>query len=241
MTRATLVTPVTATRPDHTQLPDKDGMPVRNTLEPYQSALLTESLTPTLNIQYPAADYYIGQDTGIYWRETNPPERGCKAPDWYLVLGVPHLLDGVMRRSYVLWQELIWPLLTLEYVSGDGTEERDRTPWEGKYWVYENVIGTSYYGIYEPERGVVELYQRVGPRFQPMQPNGHGRYPIPVLGVELGIWEGNVGGYEMPWLRWWDAQGQLLRSPVELAAEESERAERFAAKLRELGVDPNSL
>src|ERR1700681_3917448 len=106
MTTAILPATMTKPRPDHTQLPDKDGVPVRNTLEPYQSALLTESLTPTLNSQYPTGAFSIGQDCGIYWRETNPPGRGCKAPDWYLVPGVPRLLDGLMRRSYVLWQEL---------------------------------------------------------------------------------------------------------------------------------------
>ncbi len=241
MTTAILPATVMKSRPDHTQLPDKDGVPVRNTFEPYQSAILTESLTPTLNQLHPGGDYYIGQDTGIYWREIDPPERGCKAPDWYLVLGVPRLLNGLMRRSYVLWQEFIHPLLTLEYVSGNGAEERDRTPWEGKFWVYENVIDTAYYGIYEPEGGTLEMHQRVGSRFRTLQPNGDRRYPIPELGVELGIWEGSVGGYELSWLRWWDSQGNLVRSPTEQVAEEHERAERLAAKLRELGVDPSSL
>ena len=41
---------------------------------------------------------------------------------------VPRLLDGQMRRSYVLWIEGATPLVVLEYVSGDGIEERDRTP-----------------------------------------------------------------------------------------------------------------
>ncbi len=234
MTPTIIPETVTLPRPDHILLPDKDGVPVRNTLEPYQSALLTESLTPTLNQLHPGGDYYIGQDCGISWRKTDPPERGCMTPDWYLVLGVPRLLEGLMRRFYDLWQELIRPCLILEYAAGDGAEERDRTPWEGKSWLYETVIIPAYYGIYDPQRGALEMLQRFGSRFRAMQPNAEGRYPIPELGVELGIWEGSVGGYEMPWLRWWDAQGTLLPT-------DAERAERLAAKLRELGVDPSSV
>ncbi len=39
------------------------------------------------------------------------------------------MLNGTFRRSYVLWQEFIAPLIVLEFVSGNGAEERDRTPW----------------------------------------------------------------------------------------------------------------
>jgi hypothetical protein len=39
---------------------------------------------------------------------------------------------------------------------------------------------------------------------------------------------------DLPWLRWWDSAGKLL-----LTGEE--RAEKLAAKLRELGVDPDEL
>ncbi|WP_026087708.1 Uma2 family endonuclease, partial [Chlorogloeopsis fritschii] len=77
---------------------------------------------------------------GIYWRLTDPPEKGAEAPDWFYVPNVPPLLDGQTRRSYVLWREYIAPLIVLEFVSGDGSEERDKTPWTGKFWIYEQVI-----------------------------------------------------------------------------------------------------
>jgi hypothetical protein len=94
-------------------------------------------------------------------------------------------------------------------------------------------------------------------------------YPIPPLGVELGLWEGIYKNVELPWLRWWDNQGQLLPTPEEFALEqkqlaelekqraelekqraetEKQRAEQekqcadlLAAKLRELGVNPDEL
>src|SRR5688572_8309295 len=92
-----------ATLPDHTQLPDKDGAIVQNFQEHPQSTMLTGSARPKLDLVYPDGQYAIGCDSGIYWKLTNPVLDGCKAPDWFLVPGVPPKLDGQVRRSYVLW------------------------------------------------------------------------------------------------------------------------------------------
>jgi Uma2 family endonuclease len=95
--------------PDHTQLPESDGTFVlakrtvgQNFQEHPQSILLTESIKPVLQKIHPDGQYCIGQDSGIYWRMTDPPERGAEAPDWFYVPNVPPSLNGQMRRSYVL-------------------------------------------------------------------------------------------------------------------------------------------
>ncbi|QIR40673.1 Uma2 family endonuclease [Tolypothrix sp. PCC 7910] len=217
--------------PDHTQLPESDGTFVKNFQEHPQSSLLTDSIKPILQKRHPDGQYCIGQDSGIYWRMTDPPEKGAEAPDWFYVPNVPPLLDGQIRRSYVLWREFIAPLIALEFVSGDGNEERDKTPWKGKFWIYEQVIHPSFYGIYEVNKASVEVYELIGGQYQLMSPNERGHYPITPLGVELGIWQGQYQNAELPWLRWWDEQGNLL-----LTGEE--RADRLAAQLRALGVDP---
>ena len=133
-----------AALPNHLQLPCRDGVPVRDAIEAPQSALLTESLSPLLSQLFPEDRYFIGADVGIYWRLVEERLRGAKSPDWYLVTEVPNLLDGEFRRSYVLWQEQRLPLILLEFAPSDSTEEHDRTPEEGKYWVYENRIRPSY-------------------------------------------------------------------------------------------------
>lgn len=226
--------PAAGPPPDHAMLPDKDGTFVRNTFEFWQSHLLTDSLLAVAEKHFPQGHYFIGEDCGIYWRLTEPPERGVKAPDWFLVPEVPRLLDGQMRRSYVLWQEEVSPLLVLEYVSGDGTEEHDRTPDVGKYWVYENRIRATYYGIYDPNLATLEMFALSTGRYVGLEPSAAGRFPVDRLGVELGVWNGAFGGYEARWLRWWDSQGSLLLTGAE-------RAERLGAKLRELGLDPDSI
>lgn len=245
--------PDPAELPDHTQLPDKDGNFVRNWLEPPQSALLNDSLEPVLETLFPDKQYTIGNDSGIYWKLTDPPLDGCKSPDWYLILGVPPMLAGKRRRSYVMWKERKVPLIAIEYVSGDGSEERDRTPQTGKFWVYEHEIQIPYYAIYEAEWSRLEVNRLVNRIYEKCEPNERGHYPIAPLGVELGIWDGVIANMDGPWLRWWDANGNLLlsskekteaaglRIQVERQRAESaeERAKVLAEKLRFLGIDPD--
>lgn len=135
--------------PDHTQLPESDGTFVKNFQVHPQSIILTDSLTPVLQNLYPNRQYCIGQNSGIYWRIIEPPERGAVSPDWFYVPNVPPTLNGEIRRSYVIWQEYLAPLIVLEFVSGDGSEERDATPYKGKFWIYEKGIRVPFYGIYE--------------------------------------------------------------------------------------------
>lgn len=266
--------------PDHRQLPESDGTFVfasraggQNFQEHPQSLLLTSSIKPTLDALHPEGDYAVGQDCGIYWRLTDPPEKGAEAPDWFYVAGVPPLLDGERRRSYVMWKEIIVPLIAIEFVSGDGSEERDRTsPLKpiatngssgndspgnafsenkakaGKFWVYEQAIRIPFYAIYEVDKASVEVYELVAQTYQKCLPNERGHYEIGPLGVELGIWQGEYMNQSLPWLRWWDNDGNLLLSGEERADkqqqradEEQQRADRLAAKLRELGINPDEV
>ncbi len=221
--------------PDHTQLPESDGTFVKNFQEHPQSLILTDSIGPVLQQLHPDGQYAIGQDCGIYWREANPPEKGAEAPDWFYVPNVPPKLDGQIRRSYVLWREFIIPLIALEFASGDGSEERQQTPLSrseegevtkpGKFWVYERIIGIPYYGIYEINNGKLEVYILVGGRYQKLTPNERGHYPIPPMGVELGLWYGSYQNQTQQWLRWWDEQGNLLLIGDERAEQERSRTE----------------
>jgi hypothetical protein len=72
------------------------------------------------------------------------------------------------------------------------------------------------------------------------------------LGVELGIWQGQYQNMVLPWLRWWDEQGNLLltgeeRAEIErqraeqaelLLGQEQLRVEQLKEQLRRLGVNP---
>jgi Uma2 family endonuclease len=268
--------PPTLSLPDHTQLPESDGTFVfaersggKNFQEHPQSILLTSAIRPVLEQLHPDGRYCIGQDSGIYWQLVDPPERGAEAPDWFYVSNVAPLLDGQYRRSYVMWKEVVAPLIAIEFVSGDGSEERDTTsPFlsaeakAGKFWVYEQAVRISFYAIYDVKKASVEVYELVAQRYQLIMPNSRGHYPIPPLGVELGIWQGRVDNQTLPWLRWWDGNGSLLLTGEEQAdverqranAEEQradaekqradtekQRADRLTAKLREMGINPQDI
>jgi Uma2 family endonuclease len=211
--------------PDHKDLPETDGSIVQNFQEHPQAMILTGTMQPVLQRRHPDGRFAIGQDCGIYFRLTDPPLAGCKAPDWFYVPGVPPLLDGEVRRSYVLWQEHVPPLLLIEFVSGDGTEERDTTPETGRFWVYERVVQAQYYAIYEVDPGQVELFRLVDGRYQAVEANERGHYPVEELGVELGIWHGSYYNQELPWLRVWDLNGVLLPTAEEHAEAAHQHAE----------------
>jgi hypothetical protein len=64
----------------------------------------------------------------------------------------------------------------------------------------------------------------------------------------LGIWQGQYEEMELPWLRWWDSEGNLLLTGDErsqlLASQleqERQRAERLAERLRQMGIDPDEV
>ncbi|MCU0542369.1 MAG: Uma2 family endonuclease [Oscillatoriaceae cyanobacterium Prado104] len=228
--------------PDHTQLPESDGTFVKNFQEHPQSLILTDSIGPILQQIHPDGQYAIGQDCGIYWRETEPAEKGAEAPDWFYVPDVPPKLDGQIRRSYVLWREHLAPLIAIEFASGDGSEERDKTPLynkageiqkPGKFWVYERIMRIPFYAIFEVRANKLEVYHFTDGYYQITTPNDRGHYPIPLLGVELGLWEGSYQNQTQIWLRWWDLEGNLLLIGAERAELEKQRAEQAESQLEQ--------
>lgn len=167
----------------------------------------------------------------------------------------------------MLWKEVLAPLIAIEFVLDNGDEVRDKTlPFTnpeakaGKFWIYEQAIRIPFYAIYEMEKAAVEVYKRIGGRYEKCSPNERGHYPISAMGVELGIWQGSYSNQTLPWLRWWDGEGNLLligderaeketqradqekqraEKETQRADQEKQRADQMAAKLRELGIDPD--
>ncbi|GCA94635.1 hypothetical protein MAE30S32_32870, partial [Microcystis aeruginosa 11-30S32] len=74
------------------------------------------------------------------------------------------------------------------------------------------------------------------------------RLPIPQLELSLGLWQGSYRGIERLWLRWLTLEGELIPlADEELIAAKQEasaakqRAEQLAARLRELGIEPETI
>jgi len=151
----------------------------------------------------------------------------CKAPDWMYVRPVKPWQSTKIRRSYTPHTEGSIPQVVMEFLSETYGEEYsvESTQHVGKWFFYEQVIQVPIYVIFRPQAGNVEVYALENGRYnKPRKPNELGRYWIPGLDLFLGVWEGSHEGRTGYWLRWWNAQGELLLWSEELTEQERQRA-----------------
>lgn len=99
----------------------------------------------------------------------------------------------------------------------------------------------TYYVVYDPFRELsdepLRVYERgFGKRYR-LRPD----FQLSDLALQLTIWHGAYEAWEEDWLRWCDATGQMLPTGAESTQRQAERAARLAAKLRELGFDPEQV
>lgn len=242
--------------PDDYPIPDD---PVDNIHQPLLAAALTDALrtanclptqalTPT---NYPLCVTY--NDAIV-----------IKAPDWAYIPAISVARQAV-DRSYTPNLQGELPTIVLEFISEtEGGEYSIKpTPPIGKWFFYERILKVPIYGIFVPDRGLLELYRLTEDKYDLEIPDENGRHWIAELNLFLGPWRGDLGtersGY---WLRWWDAEGNLLLWGHEKAAQESQRAEqesqraeqesqradaaqlkaeRLAERLRQQGIDPDEV
>ncbi|OSO93331.1 hypothetical protein B7O87_05970, partial [Cylindrospermopsis raciborskii CENA303] len=94
----------------------------------------------------------------------------------------------------------------------------------GKFWVYEQAVKIPYYAIFNGFEGTLEMYHLEQGRYKQVKANRRNHYPIPELGVELGMLLDQERP-PIPWLRWWDNGGNLLLTGNERAEQECQRRE----------------
>lgn len=218
--------------PTSAELPDSDDTPVDNELQNLIPNLLAAVLA---YLWAEREDWFFGVDMGIYYALGEPPI----VPDGFLSLGVERFVSEEGRLSYVLWEEdNITPLWALEVVSKTYSSE-----YEQKKIAYADV-GILYYVIYAPGRGKrrkrqpFEVYRLVDGQYvlQTGEP-----YWMPEIGLGIGREQGTHQGWTREWLYWYDQEGNRLLTPEEVAQRETQRAQRLANRLRNLGIDPDTL
>jgi Uma2 family endonuclease len=166
---------------------------------------------------------------GIY----SSPELPPIVPDAFLSLGVERCYDEELRPSYVLWDEDVVPSFVLEVVS-----PRYREEYTTKLKIYEQ-MGVLYYVIYSSKRKrkpKFEVYKLVDGLYQLLAIN---TVWMPEIGLGIGYERGNYGGITREWLYWYDEDGNRYATPNERIQQELNRSNKLAAKLRELGIDPD--
>jgi Uma2 family endonuclease len=223
-------------------LPDD---PVENVQQPWLAAALTDALGANGLIQ---PEMLIASNFGLVATLNN--KMIVKAPDWLYVPQVNAIAEGEIRRSYTPYTEGEAVAVVMEFLSeADGGELSVRsTPPYGKLYFYEQVLQVPTYVTYDPYEISLEVRCLQEGRYQVQPADAAGRIYLPELKLWLGIWYGERLGQMTNWLRWWDESGNLLLWSSEQAEQERQRAEQerqraeaLAAKLRELGIDPNQI
>lgn len=186
-------------------------------------------------------DYFVGGNMFVYYSRSQVLNKDFRGPDFFVALDVE---DNRERQGWVTWEEEgRFPDVIVELMS-PSTAKVDR---EVKKKLYERTFHTADYYIYDPfdSNSLQGWHLDAKQRYQPLVPNEQGWLWCETLELWLGTWLGSIRR-EPPqgmchWLRFYDQQANLILLPEEIAELERQRAERLAARLRDLGEDPDSL
>ncbi|MEW5989314.1 MAG: Uma2 family endonuclease, partial [Chloroflexota bacterium] len=201
-------------------LPDSDGEPMENERERFQITLLLEILYHGWRGRQ---DFYAAGNMFLYYsleqgrqiieeviKRSRPP-RAFRGPDVFIVLNV----DGSFRRQkWVVWEEGgRYPDVIFEFFS-PSTEQADRTT---KKTLYEQTFRTPEYYWFDPFRPSVFQGWHLDSRgqYQPATPDERGWLWSPKLQLWIGRWQGTYMRDRAVWLRFYDADGQLVPTPAE--------------------------
>jgi Uma2 family endonuclease len=244
-------TPVAAAAPlasndfaiDYDALTTEDDAPVDNILSEKLQRLLVQILHAAV---WTSRNFLAAANVGVFYAVNKPPI----VPDMFLAYDVEGADDWTKKenKSYFVWRFGKPPDLVVEIVSNAiGGEDGDKL---AKY----AEMGVKYYVIHDPfhylGETTLQAFALNAGVFEPCDPAW-----LPNVKLGLIEWEGTFEGSRGTWLRWVDAEGSVLptgeerASTAEARAEsehrrakaEKRRADRLARKLRELGVDPDSL
>lgn len=202
----------------------EDNEPVDNLFSEKQQRLLTRPLYSSSTLPKP---FLVAANVGIFYGVHTPPV----VPDVFLSLGVDVAEDWYAKehRSYFVWEFGKIPEVVIEIVSNKVGGEISQK--KGKY----AAMGIPYYAVYDPQQLLSEVslqvYELARRQYQ-LLPSAW----FDSIDLGLRLWEGEFEGKHSQWLRWFDNQGVILTGE-ERATKAEERANRYLAKLKELGIE----
>jgi hypothetical protein len=249
--------------PDITDLVIDDGAPVDNIYSEKQQRLLTSPLWdswpgPPPEEEGARRSFVALANVGVFISTHLAP----LVPDALLSIDVrihPDMPHDKRHQSYFIWEFGRPPTVVVEVVSNQQGGELDR-----KRRGYAR-MGVPHYVVWDPDcvLGAERLHcfelrgDLYVPRAEPA---------FEALGLRLAPWTGEFEQYAAEWLRWHDLEGapvptgaeraehekqraehekqraehekQRAEHEKQRAEHEKQRAERLAARLRELGVEP---
>ena len=243
--------------PGEDELPYDDNQTMETQRHKMQMDLLIEGLDTWLEQRQ---DGYVGGNMFIYYSQAQIKSQDFKGPDFFAVTGVPKR----ERKSWVVWQEEKSPDVVIELLS-ESTAQYDKTE---KKLIYQDKLRVSEYYWFDPWNPSDFVgFHLIKGKYEPKSFTEQGWLISDALELALIRWSGNYRNVETTWLRWATLEGEILPTGQELAQQERQRAEearqraeqerqraeqerqraeqekvradRLAAKLRELGIDPD--
>jgi Uma2 family endonuclease len=196
--------------PTAKDLPDSDDTPVDNELQD----LIPHRLRSILAMVWAERwDWFFGVDMGVYYH----PNKPAIAPNGFLSLGVPRVIDEDLRLSYVVWEEKRIPILVIEVVS-----ERVREEYSAKKQIYQE-LEFPYYVIYNLQgsgKDRLDVYRLMNGVYDLVPGN-----PVwlPEVGLAIGCERGTYQGMTREWVYWYDERGTILLTPDEIAVAAQQR------------------
>ncbi|MEG3847562.1 Uma2 family endonuclease [Microcoleus sp. herbarium19] len=171
-------------------------------------------------------NFYAAGNLTIYYCSNQLKSKQFRSSDFFAVLGT----ERKSRKSWVVWDEDgKYPNIIVEILSPK-TANIDKN---FKKQLYQDTFRTHDYFWFDPETLELTGFHLVDGEYQPIAPNEFGLLRSQQLDLSLGICEGK--------LRFFTAAGELVPTPQEFAERETQRADRLAAKLRELNIDPDTI
>ena len=196
-------------------LPDD---PVESIAQPLLAAALNDSLELA---QHLLPDTMVASNMALVVKINQ--KTIVKAPDWFYVPKVHPIGDTIIRRSYSPHLDGAVPAIVMEFLSEEESGEYSMRPTHpyGKMYFYEQILQIPIYIIFDPADGRLEVRTLNSLGQYELQPlDDDQKYFIKPLGLYLGTWYGTRLDQTFYWLRWWNADHQLLYWGTEKAAQE---------------------
>jgi Uma2 family endonuclease len=148
-------------------------------------------------------DFHLFNELLVQYPRQGKKRPGQVVPDNMVVVSEEPL---TAESSFNTPVEPTGPFWVMEYVS----KNNKRKDYEDNFRKYEQELRVPYHLIFYPETQDLTLYRHTGEKYVSVQPNGHGRYPVSELDIEVALLDG--------WVRFW-YQGELLPLPADLQRE----------------------
>src|SRR5579884_2164532 len=171
-----------------------------------QSRLLTQPLSANWPGPGEGRTFLVMANAGWYYQTKKP----AVVLDCLLSLDVmgPENVPIKRSRSYYQWETGKQPDVVIEFVTArTGGEESFKKQHSAR-------LGVPHYAVFDPLRLLSEdtlrTYELVAARYWPGDPG-----PWPGIGLGLRVWEGMFEGVRAIWLRWCDANGEIVPTEKE--------------------------